>query len=466
MLLYNILPIIMTLYGLSNASRRMYETTRTTYDTAFDCLYDILVFETKNMIFMEYGSNINSQIIRYCRQSTTANNQDGAFEDDRWISNRKAVSFDHLREMGISASQLFKWYAPIDVIEDYILGKKTGLFFNCSDRSNLWFGPHCEYTFDSNFNLYGLLNERFKAKKNVPDNILSITTGTCYELNGVECRSVICLDWREVCDGKIDCANGFDEEHCYELEENECNPATEYRCRNGQCIDKEFYWDEYFDCMDHSDEIDVDTEQCYSDYSKICEDKPCPPLSFSCGDGFCYNGPNKINNLCKSQRDRLYFNEMSQSTVILFSHITLIYNDMTSIMICFNKTLCPYLLNKNTTFVRHGLTCRLLSTFTNQTYMHFDDMLNDVRRFVRSCSSLPRQYQSSNNPALFRCDDGITFIANTRLSDGYNDCSNGEDEQPERACSLNLPYRLTCDKEARCIPISLIGNGIVSNCLL
>jgi hypothetical protein len=218
--------------------------------------------------------------------------------------------------------------------------------------------------------------------------------------------------------------------------------------------------------MDYSDEINVSSEQCYNDFSVICEDKPCPPLFFSCGDGVCYDGPNMVNSVCKSQRDRLYFDQMSESTFILFSHITLIYNDMTSIAICFNKTLCPYLSNNTTTFAMHGLTCRLLNTFTNQTYTHLDDILRDVRRFVRSCSSLSWQRQSINNSALFQCNDKITLISNSRLSDGHNDCSNGEDEHPGIACALNLPYRLTCDNGTRCIPISLIANGIVSNLLL
>jgi hypothetical protein len=180
----------------------MYETTRITIDTTFDCLYDVTFLENSDMAHMEYTSVVYSEIMRYCRRLTTATNQDLVSDNNLLISNEKALPFDRLREMGISASQLFEWNAPIDVIEEYILGKKTGFFVNCSDRANLWFGAHCEYTFDSFFNLYELLTERFAAKKKVPENILSITNGTCYELNGVECNSVICLDWREICDGK------------------------------------------------------------------------------------------------------------------------------------------------------------------------------------------------------------------------------------------------------------------------
>jgi len=180
----------------------MYETKRITMDTTFDCLYDMTFLENTDMGYMEYTSVVYSEIMRYCRRLTTTTNRDLVPDNTLLISNQKALPFDRLREMGISASQLFKWNAPIDVIEEYISGKKTGLFVNCSDRANLWFGPHCEYTFDSFLNLYQLLIERFDAKKKVPENILSITNGTCYELNGVECNSVICLDWREICDGK------------------------------------------------------------------------------------------------------------------------------------------------------------------------------------------------------------------------------------------------------------------------
>jgi hypothetical protein len=54
----------------------------------------------------------------------------------------------------------------------------------------------------------------------------------------------------------IDCLDdGFDEEHCWELEINQCKD-NEYRCTNGQCIPQSFYQDgsNSPDCMDSSDE--------------------------------------------------------------------------------------------------------------------------------------------------------------------------------------------------------------------
>ena len=218
--------------------------------------------------------------------------------------------------------------------------------------------------------------------------------------------------------------------------------------------------------MDVSDEENDNKIGCYSSYDMHCEDKLCPPYFFSCGNGFCYDGPNMINSLCPSQRDRLYFNNMSPSKLIIFSHIITIYNDLTSVTICFNKTLCPHLFNKHLTFTMDGLTCQLLNTLTNHTYTDVDDMLRVVRHLVLSCSASLRQYHLSNTSTLFQCDDNITFISKYRLSDGHQDCSNGDDEHPDTACAFNLPYRFMCDLGTRCIPVSLIGNSIVSHLLL
>ena len=52
-----------------------------------------------------------------------------------------------------------------------------------------------------------------------------------------------CLDWREICDGKIDCLDdGADERNCDELDSNECT-KDEYRCRNGFCVPNDFFND-------------------------------------------------------------------------------------------------------------------------------------------------------------------------------------------------------------------------------
>ncbi|CAF1603604.1 unnamed protein product, partial [Rotaria sp. Silwood1] len=54
--------------------------------------------------------------------------------------------------------------------------------------------------------------------------------------------------------GYLQCPNGKDEEHCHELEMNECDALTEYRCKNGHCIPQELFLDRIPDCPDKSDE--------------------------------------------------------------------------------------------------------------------------------------------------------------------------------------------------------------------
>ena len=135
------------------------------------------------------------------------------------------------------------------------------------------------------------------------------------------------------------------------LEANQCNPLTEYRCADGLCIPREMYLDRITDCMDQSDETigKLPDEYCYKQMnSKICEDHKCMKMQFSCGDGHCADDIDK--QVCASKRDQLYLSKvLLQSTLnkhIFFGHVTLEYKDQGStIYICYNTSLCPYLSN-------------------------------------------------------------------------------------------------------------------------
>ncbi|CAF2978242.1 unnamed protein product [Rotaria sp. Silwood2] len=93
------------------------------------------------------------------------------------------------------------------------------------------------------------------------------TTLTCY--NHLQCNRGVnstCLDWSEICDGKIDCLNdAVDEEQCWLFELNECQ-NEEFRCNNGQCISEIFLRDNPNNsyCLDESNEIFSLTSKRYN----------------------------------------------------------------------------------------------------------------------------------------------------------------------------------------------------------
>lgn len=173
-------------------------------------------------------------------------------------------------------------------------------FYNCTPP---WFGPFCEFTFD--LVIGKSLDEIIITTFELRGRIEQGSKVTCYK--HLNCStSLICLDWREICDRKVDCLDGSDEFNCWQLEINECT-ENEYRCHNGQCIPEEFfrYGGLSPDCLDRTDEIKSEFQiACDIDPAFRCEEHTCPPgiRTFPCGDGqcvhenqgFCLNGRNNL----------------------------------------------------------------------------------------------------------------------------------------------------------------------------
>jgi hypothetical protein len=194
-------------------------------------------------------------------------------------------TFADLAKDNITSQQLYLWSASIDLIEDYqyylnkndsILSNK--IFYNCT-----WprFGPKCQYELHYHLPRHSSFNEiigGFYIQFGYDP-----TTLTCYE--HLQCNRgslLLCLDWSEICNGKIDCLDdGIDEKYCWQLEINQCN-SNEFRCKNGQCIPQSFYQDDQsiFDCIDGSDEGLIGFNfriTCHRDEfpSIACEDAIC-----------------------------------------------------------------------------------------------------------------------------------------------------------------------------------------------
>ncbi len=188
---------------VGSVSHRMFDTSRVPgSDGTFDCLIPFVsVSDYSHPMFKREPESLYRKAHRYCRRSTLFDRQHIPSSENLTMADHTVFTFDDLRSMNITHRQLYEWYAPMDIIEEYLSGEQTGSFVNCSDP--LWFGSTCQYTFDSDESFDDLIGERFDAKRTLPIDLSSFTNGTCYEISNASCDSILCLDWREICDGKF-----------------------------------------------------------------------------------------------------------------------------------------------------------------------------------------------------------------------------------------------------------------------
>ena len=163
-------------------------------DSTIDCLMTLDgQMDTSFFSFQRTPEGLFRETNYYCRRSSWPN--------DTFWDNSSMVTFEELRRTNITGLQLYDWNAPFDVIEDYLAGKEQGIFANCSDT--LWFGAKCEYSLDDFEDVFEAIDDRFMEKIRYLQYHRLYTNGTCYEmLNDSQCGSILCLDWREICDGE------------------------------------------------------------------------------------------------------------------------------------------------------------------------------------------------------------------------------------------------------------------------
>ncbi|CAF1187972.1 unnamed protein product [Adineta ricciae] len=294
-------------------------------------------------------------------------------------THQKNFTFHDLLRLNVTTEQLLSWSASIDLVERYqsyvegpnSLSTSNEIFFNCTVP---WFGPRCQYLFDVE-DVSTVLDVVFVTLEAKEDTLYPnhMTNLTCYV--HLECNrggAFICLDWREICDGRMDCLNdGVDEMHCLELEMNECQ-EDEYRCQNGQCISIEFWKDGAFvlECLDGSDEPElspITLETCYIRTGFICEEHSCQQgdLPFVCGDGECR--PNFYP--CASGRDYLLFESMKALGDLSYE--------------CWTIMAC---------------STRVIDTIENLSCDEFFSITNDITTYIDQCQNLT---QFPAMPVLF-----------------------------------------------------------------
>ena len=439
------------------------------------------------------------QIIPYCLRRRK---KDDLIDVNDTLHSR--YTYEQLKDQNITSEELFSWSAPIDLAEEYqsflmnqsqwLSSKRTHLFHNCTLP---WFGSFCEFAFDplSNQSLDQIImfNFQYKSKINSGHQV------TCYE--HLHCQtSLVCLDWREICDRKADCLNGIDEIHCWQLEMNTCT-NNEYRCSNGQCIPQEFFQDDRLipDCLDQTDETKHGYEQiCDSIPTFQCEEQTClpGPNNFPCGDGtcvnekqsFCINGRNNlfVNDNCSRAMACVFyprafssdgkwcaefcqsktclkrycseFSELSVSSKIL-GHIRLMFN-ITTIEInsydipvpnylCYNADICGDYLP--VTIHWNNLTCRGSDEFELEglkslpSSLTIDILTDIIKHQFHPCLIVPDEINHCNYSSMYQCEKSRKCISKSRLVDAVRDCPLNDDETFEHSCSLpDTRFRSFC----------------------
>ncbi|GFN88150.1 relaxin receptor-like protein [Plakobranchus ocellatus] len=101
------------------------------------------------------------------------------------------------------------------------------------------------------------------------------------------------VPFSQVCDGRMDCRNGWDELFCSENGYPPCS-STELTCASGQCVPLEAWCDLSMDCQDGSDEADCELECPHRE----CSSGRCVPKSwFNDGHVDCSDGSDESNDL-------------------------------------------------------------------------------------------------------------------------------------------------------------------------
>jgi hypothetical protein len=464
------------------------------------------------------------EIIEYCLRPL----DEMPKRKSNFSSNITIWTFDKLREKQITSKQLYEWSAPIDTIEryqDYLnnfsVMMSTQLFYNCTPQ---FFGQYCEYSFDWYISFPQVVTTIFQLKEvygpwstNFP---CYIHLPTCY-FN----HSIICLDWREMCDRKLHCDDGVDEYGCFSLEFNVCGD-DEFQCQNGQCIPIELYHDDRLnpDCLDGTDEKEdrSSKKECYLDPAFRCEEHGFA-LNFVCGDGSTSDSreltfPGFRTSNCVNERDQLLetkiFSYVENGTLPLecwkamiaflrirprvlgeeaitldqwvdvverkcdpmfvfpslpftFEHVSLIYtSDRT-----YNaqnrgqpRYVCFNVLYCPflTPIIEiNGSTCISVLSL-NLNERSIDKVIGNIFRF----SSSPTERNSCNNSeTMYQCRESLNCISSRRLSDGVEDCYGGDDEKANFTCLLKDKIRIPCPSGDKCVSHLIVG-ATVAICLL
>ena len=206
----------------------------------------IYLFNTEDNDNVEYYDCIIMDIVPYCRRPGFPVDLHRDNDTGQCYNRGIKTTFKELRDRKKTSKQIIhEFRSSIEKAEQYTLyladQMNSSFLCECPKRS---FGKRCEYQiisedwhvlFEASRKWQNSQKENSRFHMHVSRKTLCYTTLTCD-------YGLLCLDWRDICDGRQQCMNGTDEEACDLLEFNECE-EDEYRCSNGMCIPDIYFLD-------------------------------------------------------------------------------------------------------------------------------------------------------------------------------------------------------------------------------
>lgn len=273
----------------------------------------IYLYNTEDGVSIEFYDCIDHNNLLYCRRPAEPISLQRDKDVRSCHSNGRMHSFVDVLSANINVSTiLHQWKSSIEKVDQYSYYKKSSTKFDgylCECTNVQSFGKNCEYLLPFGETFDETISWQMTMRNANPSEVQRHGDVICYKT--LECDyGLLCLDWRDICDGVQQCMFGLDEENCDRMELNECED-DEYRCMNGMCIPNEYFLDGHYDCLDWSDEIQYyDDKNCaLGEASAQCDDRICLANQWSCGDGQCiidrfaFQNPSKETASCENRRD-------------------------------------------------------------------------------------------------------------------------------------------------------------------
>ncbi|CAF1058675.1 unnamed protein product [Adineta steineri] len=428
----------------------------------------VYLFNTEDSSDVEYFDcvyvNVDSKV-KYCVRPDVSVSLNREAFGQVCQNNGQLWFFSDLLKNNISASTVLKWSSSIDEADQYAayiarnsLEQTVGddSICNCTQLST--FGKYCEYQFPNGKSEFrDELYEQYISKEKYPLGHQLHGDILCYTTLDLYCDyGLLCLDWRNICDGAQQCTDGTDEENCDLLEFNECDP-NEYRCDNGMCIDDIYFLDGEYDCADWSDEMNkADSDGCsHMPLAFNCDEHQCRRFHWSCGDGQCF-----------SPTSRMGFQEFISKKKSCVSMRELAYACETTIgmqLWTLPNGLCwPFPgYDDKTQPSPNASDADLCSNFCGKGELP-RNYSSAAPQYDRNCWS--NEHTFNNQPYAFIdvCQSSHECISTYRIRDGSLDCYDMLDEEDvtlQNTCQNILKYRFRCSiDENKCLSVDKIGD--------